>query len=341
MKQYVGLDISMEETSVCVLDHTGKATFQGSVTTGPEAIAEVLSQYATHAERIVFETGSLSNWLWHELKALGFPVICLDARHANAALSMRMNKSDKNDAKGLAEMARMGWFREVSVKSAENRKLRSTLSARAKLVDLRRDLDNQIRGLCKGLGILLGKAGSISLKNKLNAMLADTPELRQLFSPLLQAQECLTEQIEKFDRLLHAMAKTDQTARRLMSVPGVGPLTALSFVATIDDPKRFKSSADVGAYLGLTPRRYQSGEVDRTGRISKRGDILARTYLFEAANVLLHVVRRGSALKRWGAKLVKRIGAKKAKVAVARKMAVILHAIWADGTVFEPERKAA
>jgi transposase len=250
---------------------------------------------------------------------------------------MRMNKSDKNDAKGLAEMARMGWFREVSVKSTGNWKLRSTLAARSKLVELRRNLDNQIRGLCKGLGILLGKGGSSSLANKIAVILVETPELQTLFDPLLRVQSCLTEQIERFDKQLHAMAGSDQTVRRLMTVPGIGPLTALSFVATVDDPARFKSSADVGAYLGLTPRRYQSGEVDRTGRISKRGNILTRTFLFEAANVLLTVVRKTSALKRWGAKLVKRIGAKKAKVAVARKMAVILHAIWTDGTEFQPE----
>ena len=309
--------------------------------TQPEAIAKVLRDHSASAERIAFETGSPSNWLWHELKALGFSVVCLDARHANAVLSVRMNKSDKNDAKGLAEMARMGWYREVAVKSVENRKLRSTLAARAKLVELHRDLDNQMRGLCKGLGILLGKAGSSSIASKLNAVLVDAPELRELFGPLLQAQACLSGQVEKFSRQLLAMAKADRTVRRLMTVPGVGPLTALSFVATVDDPTRFKSSADVGAYLGLTPRRYQSGEVDRTGRISKRGNGLARTYLFEAAAVLLTVVRRGSALKRWGTKLVKRIGAKKAKVAVARKMAVILHAIWTDGTEFLPEGTAA
>jgi transposase len=341
MKQYVGLDISMEETSICVLNQAGEVTFEGSAQTIPGAIAKVLQQHAVNAERIVFETGSLSNWLWHQLKALGFPVVCLDARHANAALSMRINKSDQNDAKGLAEMARMGWYREAAVKSAESWKPRSMLAARTKLVNLRRDLDNQMRGLCKGLGILLGKAGSAGLARKMNAVLVEAPDLKDIFAPLLLAQSCLTEQIEKFDRQLLAMAKSDQTVQRMMTVPGIGPLTALSFVVTIDDPTRFRHSADVGAYLGLTPRRYQSGEIDRSGRISKRGSHQVRTYLFEAANVLLTVVRRSSALKRWGSKLAKRIGAKKAKVALARKMAVILHAIWTDGTEFQAETRAA
>lgn len=341
MSQYVGLDISMEETSVCVLDGAGNVTFEGACTTDPGAIALIIQRHANGAERIVFETGSLSNWLWHELKARGLPAICLDARHANAALSMRMNKSDKNDAKGLAEMARMGWYREVSVKTIENRKLRSLLAARAKLVELRRDLDNQMRGLCKGMGIVLGRCGSQGLAKKVAAVVADVPELQGIFQPLLSVQACLSKQIETFDTQLSHTAKIDCTAHRLMTVPGVGPLTALSFIATIDDPKRFKSSANVGAYLGLTPRRYQSGEIDRTGRISKRGDHLLRTYLYEAAAVLLTVVRKGSTLKRWGTKLAKRIGSKKAKVAVARKLSAILHAIWIDGTEFQPEGQTA
>ncbi|WOH63926.1 IS110 family transposase [Bradyrhizobium sp. BWA-3-5] len=206
---------------------------------------------------------------------------------------MRINKSDQNDAKGLAEMARMGWYREAAVKGAKSWKTRSMLAARTKLVNLRRDLDNQMRGLCKGLGIVLGKAGSTNLARKVDAVLAEAPDLQDIFAPLLLAQSCLTEQIEKYDRQLLAVAKGDQTVRRMMTVPGIGPLTALSFVVTIDDPTRFRHSADVGAYLGLTPRRHQSGEIDRTGRISKRGDHQVRTYLFEAANVLLTVVRRG------------------------------------------------
>ncbi len=337
MDQFVGLDISMEDTSVCVVNQLGQVTYEGVVATKPEAIAKVLRAKGALAIKILFETGALSNWLWHALNDAGFPVVCVDARHTHKALSMRMNKSDKNDARGLADIARIGWYREVSVKSANNQLLRSLLSARTKLVSLRRNLDNQIRGLCKGLGILFGKAGSVSLAKKVEAKLADAVELRPIIGPLILAQKCMSEQIESFDRQVLAIAKADETACRLMTVPGVGPMTALSFMATVDDPRRFKSSADVGAYFGLTPRRYQSGEIDRTGRISKWGDSLSRCCLYEAATVLLTVVRRGSALKRWGAKLVKRIGQKKARVAVARKLATILHAIWSDGTEFQPE----
>ena len=247
----------------------------------------------------------------------------------------RMNKSDRNDARGLAEMARMGWYREAKVKSIESRHVRATLAARAKLVDLRRDLENQMRGLLKSLGIILGKAGSKALPRKILDALREAPHLRPLIEPLMLAHSALISQVIKYDDQLKAMARSNQTVRRLMTVPGVGPVTALAFASTVDDPQRFRRASDVGAYLGLTPRRYQSGELDRTGRISKRGDRLTRYYLFEAANVLLRVVRRGSPLKSWGLKLIKRIGPKKAKVAVARKLATILHCLWTDGTQFD------
>jgi transposase len=335
MEQYVGLDVSLEETSVCVLDESGSIVFEGDVPSRPGDIARMLRRRAPHAIRIAFETGSLSNWLWHELRDLGFPVCCLDARHAKAALSMRMNKSDRNDARGLAEIVRMGWYREARVKSMESRQVHATLTARAKLVDLRRDIENQMRGLLKSLGIIIGKAGSKTFPTKVGAILREAAHLRPLIEPLLQAHSVLITQILKYDRQLNELAKSDQTVRRLMTVPGVGPITALAFTSTVDDPCRFKRASDVGAYLGLTPRRYQSGELDRTGRISKRGDRLTRYYLFEAANVLLKVVRRGSPLRTWGLKLAKRIGPKKAKVAVARKLATILHCIWTDGTQFD------
>jgi transposase len=335
MEQYVGLDVSLEETTMCVLIQAGEVIFEGNMPSRPEAIAKALRRRAPDASRIAFETGSLSNWLWHELKAFGFPVLCLDARHARAALSMRINKSDRNDARGLAELARMGWYREARVKSMGSRHVRATLAARAKLVDLRRDVENQMRGLLKSLGIILGKAGGRTLSNKIQAALREAPYLRPLIEPLLLAHSALIEQILKYDGQIKDLARSDLTIRRLMTVPGVGPVTALAFAGAVDDPTRFKHASDVGAYLGLTPRRHQSGELDRTGRISKRGDRLTRYYLFEAANVLLTVVRRGSALKTWGSKLAKRIGAKKAKIAIARKLAVIMHCIWTDGTQFE------
>lgn len=337
MEQYVGLDVSLEMTSICVLDESGTIVFEGDTASRPYAIVKTLRRRAPNATRIIFETGSLANWLWHELNALGFPVLCIDARHARAALSMRMNKSDRNDARGLAELARMGWYREAKVKSMESRQARALLTARAKLVDIRRDLENQMRGLFKSLGIVLGKAGSRVLAAKVAAVLRQAAHLRPVIEPLLEGHAGVAAQVAEYDAQVKALTRSDQTVRRLMTVPGVGPVTALAFRSTVDDPGRFKSASDVGAYLGLTPRRYQSGELDRTGRISKRGDRLTRSYLYEAANVLLKVVRRSSPLRSWGLKLAKRIGLKKARVAVARKLATIMHCIWTDGTQFNWE----
>jgi transposase len=222
MEQYVGLDVSLEETSICVLDQSGAVVFEGSVASTPQAITRLLRRRAPKASRIVFETGSLSNWLWHELKALGLPVLCLDARHARAALSMRMNKSDRNDARGLAEMARMGWYREARVKSLESRQIRAMLAARAKLVDLRRDLENQMRGLLKSLGIVLGKIDSRTLPAQVHDALHQVPHLRPLIEPLALAHAALIDQIIKYDDQLRAMARSDQTVRGARSGAGDG-----------------------------------------------------------------------------------------------------------------------
>lgn len=334
MKQYVGLDVSQNETAVCVIDQDGKVTFEGKAPSDPGALARLIGKRAPAAERIGFETGAMASWLWHELKHIGLPVVCVDARHAHAALSVRMNKSDPNDARGLAELIRVGWYREVQVKSTSSQAIRSLLVARSRLVSIRRDLENQVRSLLKEVGLLFPRAIGRQFRTRVRQLLGDEHMLSPIVDGLLAVHEKVEEQQVALDNRVREEAKADETVRRLMSVPGVGVVTALAFRHTIDDPTRFRSAQSVGAYLGLTPRRNQSGEQDFNGRISKWGDRLLRTYLFEAASVLLHRTRRWSALKAWGMRLMKRIGAKKAKVAVARKITVILHCIWTDGTSF-------
>ena len=335
MKQYVGLDVSQRETSVCVVDDAGKPVFQGKAKSDPGALTELLRKRAPHAERIGFETGAMSSWLWHELKRVGLPVVCIDARHAKAALSVRMNKSDENDARGLAELVRVGWYREVKVKSAESQATRSMLVTRTRLVGIRRDLENQVRAMLKEYGLLFGRSIGSQFRRNVLGLVADGHELLPVIQPLLTIHEQVCREQEKLDRQVRRLAHGDETTRRLMTVPGVGVVTALTFRHTIDDPARFRSAANVGAYLGLTPRRKQSGEMDINGRVSRWGDRLLRTYLYEAASVLMHRTKKWSSLKSWGARLSKRIGMKKAKVAVAPKIAVLLHCIWVDGTSFE------
>jgi transposase len=334
MKQYVGLDVSQKETSVCVIDESGATVYEGKAPSDPGALARVIRKRAPTVERIGFETGAMSSWLWHELKRIDLPVVCVDARHAHAALSVRMNKSDQNDARGLAELVRVGWYREVQVKSEVSLVMRSILVARARLVGIRRDLENQVRGMLKEIGLLFPRAIGSAFRAHVHRLLDDGHPLRSIIDGLLAVHERVGLEQKALDERIRAIAKADETARRLMTVPGVGVVTAVAFRFTIDDPARFRSAQSVGAYLGLTPRRQQSGELDRQGHISKWGDRLLRTYLFEAASVLLHRTRRWSALKAWGMRLLKRIGAKKAKVAVARKLAIVLHCIWTAGTEF-------
>jgi transposase len=284
--------------------------------------------------RIGFETGAMASWLWHELKRIDLPVVCIDARHAHAALSVRINKSDPNDARGLAELMRMGWYREVRVKSEESQLVRSLLVARARLVRIRRDLENQIRSLLKENGLLFPRAVGRQFRDRVRDLVSEDQPLRAIIDSLLAVHERVSDEQAALDGRVRGLAKTDQTTRRLMTVPGIGVVTALTFRHTIDDPTRFRAATSVGAYLGLTPRRKQSGELDLTGHISRWGDRLLRSYLFEAASVLIHRTKRWSPLQEWGQRLVKRIGLKKAKVAIARKLAVILHCIWSDGTEF-------
>jgi len=334
MDQYVGMDVSLKETSICVVDGDGEIVCEGTVLSEPEAIAAFIETKALYAKRIGLETGPTSTWLWHELRALGLPVICIDARHAKAALSMQINKSDRNDAVGLARIMQCGWYKEVQVKRLSCHEVRAALNSRALLVKIKCDLENQIRGLLKNLGLRIGKVGGNVFSRRVEELVADQSLLQEAVRALLAVRESTRREIADLHRKLLVLAREDEDSRRSMTVPGIGPITALTFRAAIDQPARFRRSRSVGAYIGLTPRRYASGEIDWTGRISKCGDRMLRSYLFEAAGVLLTRVPQWCKLKAWGHRLWKRIGFKKAKIAVARKLAVILHRMWRDGTDF-------
>ena len=341
MEYYVGLDVSLKQTSICVVNQTGSIVQEGVVDFDPEAIASFVRSRAPGTVRIGIETGPTTTWLWTELNRLGLPVICIDARHAKAVLKMQINKSDRNDAAGIARIMQTGWFKEVRVKDLDSHAIKALLASRALLVKIKRDLENQVRGLLKNLGLVIGRAKFNVFAVRAEALIEGRPELVAVVRPLLAARKAIEQQVSDLDRKVHKLARHDAQVRRFMTAPGVGPITALCFKATIDDPTRFKRSRSVGAYIGLTTRRHASGEIDWSGRISKCGDAMLRMYLFEAAGVLLTRVPKWSGLKAWGAKLAKRNGLRKAKVAVARKLAVILHRMWIDGTEFNWSTKTA
>jgi transposase len=341
MEHYVALDVSLREISVCVMDSKGSVLFEGKTTAEPVSLAALIRVKAPQVVRVGMETGATSPWLFHALTAAGLPVVCMDARQAHAALSMRPTKSDRSDARGLADMLRTGWYREVHAKSFTSHERRTMLGARHQLVTMRAELDAQIRGMLKTFGLILGTGNSDVLIRRAEELAEGHPVVRGLVARLAEVRRLVALQIAAIDREIRRLVRTEPTLKRFMTVPGVGPITAVAFLSAVDDADRFKHARDVGPYLGLTPTRYQSGETDRQGRISKCGDTFTRTCLYEAAHVLLTKVQRFSPLKAWGTRLVKRIGARKGRIAVARKIAVILHCIWVDGTEFWWTREVA
>ena len=334
MARFVGLDVSQKLTAICVVDENGRRLWRRQCATDPSQIAREVAGHAGEEAHVGLETGPMTPWLVHELRGRGLDVTCLDARHASAALKMQMNKSDQNDAEGLAQIMRTGWYRSVHVKSFEAHRARALLGARAQLVGMTTRLSNQIRGMLKTFGLLPGAMRGLPFDRRVEALLADRDDLAPIVRPMLTAWRQLREQIAVYDKAVRALTKSNPTCRLLMSVPGIGVLSVLAYVSTVEDPARFTRSRSVGAHMGLTPRQYQSGEVDRSGRISKCGDTLTRTLLYEAAVVILRRVKRASGLKDWAQAIAKRSGPGKARVALARKLSVILHSIWRSGEPF-------
>jgi transposase len=335
MTMFAGLDVGFKRTAVCVVDSSGRIVWRGVVDTHPQAIAAALHRWRGEIEKVGLETGSMSPWLARGLGVLGIPVVCMDARRAADAIKSRRVKSDKADAFALAEMLRTGWYSTVHVKSEDSHRLKALLGARDQLVRAKRALGNQVRGLLRPFGIRLpSRQGTKKFAEAAHQAVAHDAVLSASVTALMEALAAIDGQLARLDDRLKELARRSPVCWRLMSVPGVGPIVALAFMAAIEDVGRFARMRDIGVYLGLTPKRYQSGETDVGLGISHQGDAMARHYLYEAANVLLTTVRSPSALKSWGLKLVKRRGPKRARVAVARKLAAVLGRIWKDGTHF-------
>jgi transposase len=333
MADYIGLDVSLKETAISVR-RDGKRIWRGRCPSDPNLIAEVLRKRAPAATRVVFETGPLSVWFYHALNAEGLPAICIDARHAKAALDMAPNKTDANDADGLAHLAEVGFFREVRVKGYDSMLIRTLVAARTRLVRITTELSNQIRGLMKTFGLVVPRRKGGKFEAEVRRLLAGQDALARIILPILEAWRSVRTRAAELGRRLIASARQSEACQRLMAIPGVGAITATSFTTAIEDPANFQKSRSVGAWLGLTTRRYQSGEVDYDGHISRRGDAHLRGLLYEAATVILTRTHAESDLRKWGLKLRERIGFKRAAVAVARKLAVIMHAMLKSGERF-------
>lgn len=332
MGEYIGLDVSMKDTAISVRQE-GKRTWRGKCASDPEAIARMIRKHAPSPERVVFETGPLSVWFYHALQAEGLPAICVDARHAKAALDMAANKT--NDADGLAHLAEVGFFREVRVKSFDSMLTRTLVAARTKLVRIKTEISNQIRGLMKTFGLVIPAGKGSTFEAHVRVRLSENSELAAIIMPLLEAWRSIRLRAAELTRRLIGDARQSESCQLLMSIPGVGVVTASAFATAVEDPANFRTSRSVGAWLGLTTRRYQSGQVDYNGHISRRGDHQVRILLYEAASVILTRSSAESALRDWGLKLRERIGFKRAALAVARKLAVIMHTMLKSGELFD------
>ncbi|PHR20288.1 MAG: IS110 family transposase [Sphingopyxis sp.] len=340
MKEYIGLDVSLKETAVSIRCD-GKRKWRGKCASDPKIIAQLVRKRAPAAERIVFETGPFSVWFYHVLIQEGFPAICIDARHAAGVLNMAPNKTDANDADGLAQLAEIGYFKAVRVKGFDSMLTRTLITVRTRLVRMTVELSNQIRGIMKTFGLTVPAGRGNVFDQNVSHLLDDQDELATIILPVLAAWRSLRERTAELSRKLVADARQSEACQILMSIPGVGTITATAFMAAIEDPDNFRKSRSVAAWLGLTPRRYQSGEVDYEGHISRRGDKHLRGLLYEAAVVILTRSFAQSGLRTWGLKLKERIGFKRAATALARKLVVTMHSMLKSGEFFNPSIGAA
>jgi transposase len=334
MKHYAGLDVSVKETSVCIVDEMGKICREAKIPTHPEDLAAELNNPALRLERVGLEAGPLSQWLFSGLATAGFPVICIETRHTKAFLKAQVNKSDRNDARGIAQMMRVNLFRPVHVKTLESQNRRALLTARKLLQEKAFAIENDIRGLLRNFGLKVGVIGAVAFEQRILELTEGISDLGEIMASLLDARRALRDQFARLHRKLLSIVRDDNVCRRLMTIPGVGPVVSLAFRATIDVPARFKNSKAVGPALGLTPVLKQSGESNRIGRVSLCGDAMMRSLLYEAAQVMLTRVTKWSWLKAWAMSIAKRRGQQKAIVALARRLAVIMHRVWSDGTEF-------
>jgi transposase len=342
MEYYAGLDVGLKSTFICVADSEGMVVHEEEVASDASAIAQALRRRKVCYERVGLETGQLSIWLTKGLAGEGLPVVCMDARQVAAGLSARINKTDKNDARGIAHLLRCGLYREVHIKSDQACDQKLLLGARRQLVEQIGALQGSIRGLLKIHGIRLGTARRSAFLPSIHAAIGKLSAPAQLaISTLAEALTRLQDGVKKLDASIRDAAKSDPRCQLLMTAPGVGPVVSMHYLAAIDDAGRFRNARSVGAYLGLTPRQYASGETQRQGSISRCGPVHCRTMLYEAAGVVLNISKGSFALRNWGLKMARKKGKKKATVAVARKLAVILHCMLASNQPFRHTKLAA
>ncbi len=337
MEHYAGIDVSLECSSVCIVDGSGRIVREEKVASEPEALIAWFASTGLSLGRIGLEAGPLSQWLYAGMRQAELAVELLETRHVHDAFKAMPVKSDRNDARGIAQLMRLGWFRPVHCKSIGAQETRAVLTARKLVQSKLRDVENSLRGILRGFGLKVGPTTPKRFAGRIKELTAGQPMLEAIATALLAVHEVLLRQFNGFERRVRVLARSAANARLLMSTPAVGPIVALTYSAAIDDPARFTSSKTAGSHFGLTPKKHQSGQTDYSGRISKIGDAAVREALYQAAHVMLTKPVKGcSELKSWAMRIARRAGMAKAKVALARKLAVIMHRMLADGAAFNP-----
>jgi len=341
MDHYAGIDVSLECSSVCVVDAKGKIVREAKVASEPEALIDWFHSLGFDLARIGLEAGPLSQWLYAAMKKAGLAVELLETRHVSDAFKAMPLKSDRNDARNIAQLMRLGWFRPVHCKSVSAQETRAMLTARKLIQTKLQDIENSLRGILRGFGLKVGKTTKRSFATQISELVAGHPALETIATAILAVHMVLLREFNSFEKRVRAMSLLDAKARLLMSTPAVGPIISLTYACAIDDPARFASSKRAGPLFGLTPKKHQSGETDYSGRISKNGDASVREALYEAAHIILTKPIKGCAqLKSWAMRIAKRAGMNKAKVALARKLAVIMLRMLKDNVPFNSTAKA-
>lgn len=333
MKAFIGIDVSLASSAFCILDEHGQILKRAQVASEPEAFVAFLGGLPWSIAAIGLEAGPLSQWLHHGLAAAGFDPVLMETRQVKAVLKAMPVKTDRRDAEGIAQLLRMGWFRPVHCKSVSAQELRALLGARRSVQKALLDIEQSLRGVLRNFGLKVGRVGRGQYEARVRELVEGNEMLEAAATAILSARMALRRDLAALEHRLRDLARRDEVCRRMMTMPGVGALVALTVRAAIDDPARFRSSRDVGPWAGLTPRRDQSGERDVVGHITKAGDATLRTVLFNAATVMMHRARP-CWLKAWSMQVARRRGQKRATVALARRIGVVLHRMWMDGTDF-------
>ncbi len=342
MDHYAGIDVSLEYSSVCVVDTNGKIVREIKVASEPAALIGWFRSLGFDLTRIGLEAGPLSQWLYAAMKQAGLAVELLETRHVSDAFKAMPVKSDRNDARNIAQLMRLGWFRPVYCKSINAQEIRATLTTRKLIQSKLQDIENSLRGTLRGFGLKVGKTTKRSFASRISELVVGHPVLETIAAAMLAVHMVLLREFNSLEKRVRVMSLLDAKARLLMSTPAVGPIISLTYASAIDDPSRFTSSKRAGPLFGLTPKKHQSGETDYSGRISKLGDASVREALYEAAHIILtKPIKRCSALKSWAMRIARRAGMNKAKVALARKLAVIMLRMLKDNMPFDPAARAA